>query len=194
MRIFSRLYDWVIQLARHPKAEAWLGGLSFAESSFFPVPPDVMLAPMCLARRERAWRLATITTVASVLGGLLGYVIGYFVIDAALPWVEKVGYLPAYERAVAWFHDYGFWAILIAGFTPIPYKIFTVAAGAMLLPLPVFVIGSVLGRGGRFFLVAWFCRAFGPVFETRLLRYIDLIGWSMLALLVAGLGLWWWLA
>ncbi|MBX3725263.1 MAG: DedA family protein [Xanthomonadales bacterium] len=193
MRVFSALYDRVIRLARHRHAEAWLGGLSFAESSFFPVPPDVMLAPMVLARPERAWRLATLTTVTSVLGGLLGYLIGWFLIDAALPLVERAGYLPAYQRAVDWFGNYGFWAILLAGFTPIPYKVFTIAAGAMGMSLPVFLVGSIAGRGGRFYLVAWLCRMLGPVFETRLLRWIDLIGWSLLALIALGGGLWWWL-
>ena len=194
MGLFSRLYDWVIKLARHRNAEAWLGGLSFAESSFFPVPPDVMLAPMAIARPERAWRLATITTVASVLGGLFGYLIGYFLIDAVLPMVERAGYLPAYQRSVGWFERYGFWAILLAGFTPIPYKVFTIAAGAVTLSPVVFLFGSILGRGGRFYLVAGLCKALGPVFETRLLRYIDLIGWSVLALLAIAGALWYLLA
>jgi membrane protein YqaA with SNARE-associated domain len=193
MGLFSRLYDWVIKLARHPKAEAWLAGLSFAESSFFPVPPDVMLAPMAIARPDRAWRLATITTAASVLGGIFGYLIGYFLIDAVMPMVERAGYLPAYQRSVDWFERYGFWAILLAGFTPIPYKVFTIAAGAVTLSPVVFLLGSILGRGGRFYLVAGLCKALGPVFETRLLRYIDLIGWSVLALLAVAGGLWYWL-
>jgi membrane protein YqaA with SNARE-associated domain len=190
MRLFSRLYDRVIQLARHPRAETWLGGLSFAESSFFPVPPDVMLAPMVLARPDRAWRLATITTVTSVLGGVFGYLIGYFLIDAALPWIEHAGYLAGYQRAVDWFESWGLWAILLAGFTPIPYKVFTIAAGAMTMSPPVFLLGSILGRGGRFYLVAGLCKALGPVFETRLLRYIDAIGWSLLALIALAAGLW----
>lgn len=193
MQPFRRLYDWVIQLARHRHAEGWLAGLSFAESSFFPVPPDVMLAPMAIARPDRAWRLAAITTVTSVLGGMFGYLIGYFLIDSALPMIERAGYLPAYQRAVDWFDHYGFWAILLAGFTPIPYKVFTVAAGAVTLSAPVFLLGSILGRGGRFFLVAGLCKALGPVFETRLLRYIDLIGWTVLGLLAVAVAAWFWL-
>lgn len=194
MRIFSHLYDWVIRLARHPKAEAWLGVISFAESSFFPIPPDVMLAPMAIAQRERAWRLALITTITSVLGGLLGYLIGYFLIDLVMPLIVDLGWQPRYEQVVAWFLTYGFAATLIAGFTPIPFKLFTVAAGASLLPLPVFVVGSFLSRGARFYMVAGLCRWLGPVIETRVLRYIDVIGWSTLALLLIGGGVWYWLA
>lgn len=194
MRVFSRMYDWVIRLARHPKAETWLGVISFAESSFFPIPPDVMLAPMAIAQRERAWRLALITTLTSVLGGLLGYLFGYFLIDLVMPLIAELGWQERYDRVVLWFLTYGFVATLIAGFTPIPYKLFTVAAGASLLPLPVFIIGSLLSRGARFFMVAGLCKWLGPVIETRVLRYIDVIGWSTLALLVAAGGLWYWLA
>ena len=194
MRVFSHLYDWVIRLARHPKAEPWLGVISFAESSFFPIPPDVMLAPMAIAQRERAWRLALITTITSVLGGLFCYLIGYFLIDLVMPLIAQLGWQDRYDRVVVWFLTYGFVATLIAGFTPIPYKLFTVAAGASLLPLPVFVIGSLLSRGARFYMVAGLCKWLGPVIETRVLRYIDVIGWSTLAALVLAGGLWFWLA
>ena len=142
MRLFSRLYERVLDWSRHRHATRYLCALSFAESSFFPIPPDVMLAPMTLARPERGWRLAMLTTVASVAGGLLGYLIGWLAIDAVTPWLVSLGYLDVYERARSWFDEWGVWAIFVAGFTPIPYKIFTIAAGALTMFLPGFVIGS----------------------------------------------------
>ena len=159
--------------------------MSFSESSFFPIPPDVMLAPMSLAQPQRAWRYAAITTVTSVLGGVLGYLIGVYLLDLAMPLVEKFGYLPAYETAVAWFEAYGFWAIFVAGFTPIPYKVFTISAGAAAMPLLPFVAGSLVGRGMRYFLIAGIVRWAGPRIEPQLIRYIDAIGWLCLALIVA---------
>jgi membrane protein YqaA with SNARE-associated domain len=130
MKIFSPLYDRALHWSRHPHAERYLAGVSFAESSFFPIPPDVLLAPMTLARPERWWRLAALTTVTSVLGGLLGYLIGYVAIEAVTPLLHRVGYWEHFETAHDWFERYGFWAIFAAGFTPIPYKVFTIAAGA----------------------------------------------------------------
>jgi membrane protein YqaA with SNARE-associated domain len=124
--------------AAHRHAPWYLGGLSFAESSFFPIPPDVMLAPMSLARTDRAWWYATLTTVASVVGGLFGYLIGMLAIDAVLPLLVDAGYGSRYDQAIAWFAEWGVWVVFIAGFSPIPYKLFTISAGASamaLLPL-----------------------------------------------------------
>ncbi len=194
MGIFSRLYDWMMRVSRHPHANWYLGGVSFAESSFFPIPPDVMLAPMTLARPRDWLRLATLTTVASVLGGLFGYTLGYFLLEATMPVIERMGYLPAYQRASEWFELYGFWAVFAAGFTPIPYKVFTVSAGAAHMALFPFILGSLIGRGGRFFLVAGLVRAMGPSIEPQLRRYVDAIGWTVLGLLAVGLGLWYVLA
>ena len=129
MRIFSKLYTKVMQLAAHPHAVRYLAGLSFAESSFFPVPPDVMLAPMTLATPRRAWFLAALTTAASVLGGMAGYAIGLLAFDLIEPFLHRAGYWPAYLHAREWFRNWGFWAVLLAGFSPVPYKIFTIAAG-----------------------------------------------------------------
>jgi len=128
MKIFSKLYDRVLSWSVHPHATRYLGVVSFTESSFFPIPPDVLLAPMTLAQPKRWVYLAALTTVTSVLGGLFGYVIGQVAIDAVMPWLQKVGYVGHFETAQRWFADYGFWAIFAAGFTPIPYKVFTVAA------------------------------------------------------------------
>jgi membrane protein YqaA with SNARE-associated domain len=190
MGIFGRLYEWTLRASRHPHANWYLGGVSFAESSFFPIPPDVMLAPMTLARPRDWWVLALVTTLTSVLGGLFGYVIGAFLLDAALPLVERLGYLPAYERASEWFARYGFWAVFAAGFTPIPYKIFTISAGAAQMALLPFLLGSLIGRGGRFFLVAALMRTLGPRIEPHLRRYVDAIGWAVLVLLALGLLAW----
>ncbi|WP_043110318.1 YqaA family protein [Polycyclovorans algicola] len=187
MNFFRRLYDWTLNLSRHPRAPWWLGGLSAAESVFFPIPPDIMLAPMVLVRPHRWWKLALLTTVTSVLGGLVGYALGYWLLDLALPMIERMGKLHAYETASAWFERYGFWAMFLAGLTPIPFKVFTVSAGAAHLALVPFMVGSVVGRGMRFFLVAGLARLLGPAFEQHLLRYIDLIGWVMLALVAIGL-------
>lgn len=184
MRIFASLYDRAMRWSVHPHAPWYLAGLSFAESSFFPVPPDVMLAPMSLARRERAFWYAALTTLASVLGGLAGYAIGHFALAAVTPWLQDLGYWDSYMRGQRWFQEWGFWAILLAGFSPIPYKLFTIAAGALGLFLPAFVLGSIIGRGGRFFLVAALMVAGGERLESGLRRYIDVIGWVTVGLLI----------
>ena len=181
-RIFSRLFDRVLAWSRHPHAPWYLGALSFAESSFFPIPPDVMLAPMVLARPERAWRLATLTTATSVVGGLLGFAIGALAIDAVMPVLERFGYVDELDRAKSWFVQWGFWAILAAGFSPIPYKIFTIAAGAMSMLLLPFTAASLVGRGARFFMVAGLIAWGGPRIERNLKRYVDAIGWTTVGL------------
>src|SRR5690606_11586000 len=184
--LYARAMVW----SRHPKAPWYLGILSFFESVFFPVPPDVMLAPMCLANPRRAWWLALLTTLASAIGGFFGYLIGYFAIDAIMPWLKESSYWAAYATAVQWFQDYGFWAIFVAGFSPIPYKVFTIAGGAMAMSLPPFVLASFIGRGLRFFLVAALMAWGGPRMEAVLQRYVDALGWLVVALVAIG-GAWW---
>lgn len=190
MKLFGPLYDRVLRLAGHRHAERWLAVLSFAESSFFPIPPDVLLAPMTLARPERGWWLATLTTVASVVGGLFGYLIGWFAFDAIEPWIVELGHADAYAMATDWFGRYGFWAVLVAGFSPIPYKVFTIAAGALHMLLPGFVLASLLGRGGRFFLVAGILVIGGPRMERTLRRHIDTLGWITVVAIVALIAYW----
>jgi membrane protein YqaA with SNARE-associated domain len=184
MRLFGPLYDRVLGWAAHPKARWYLGGLSFAESSFFPVPPDVMLAPMTLARPVDAWRLAALTTAASVAGGVLGYLIGYFAIDLVEPWMVSAGHWEGYLQVREWFQTWGFWAVLAAGFSPIPYKLFTIAAGALAMFLPVFVLASLVGRGGRFFLVAGLIRWGGAPMAAQLRRHVEFLGWLLVGLLL----------
>jgi len=186
VRIFSVFYERAMRWAAHRHAPRYLAGLSFAESSFFPIPPDVMLAPMTLARPDRGWLFAAITTVASVAGGVLGYFIGWLAIEALEPWMVRVGYDEAYLLARDWFDRWGFWAVLAAGFSPIPYKVFTIAAGAMLMFLPGFVLASLLGRGARFFLVAGLIVWGGAPMERAIRRHVDTLGWVCVVLLVAG--------
>lgn len=190
MAFFSALYRRVMVWSAHPRAPWYLGGLSFAESSFFPIPPDVMLAPMTLARPTAWFRLATITTLTSVAGGVLGWLIGFFAIGMAEPVIEQAGYMEGYQRARDWFTTWGFWAVLLAGFSPIPYKVFTIAGGAMGLNLALFVLGSLLGRGGRFYLVAALIAWGGPPMEARLRRHIDLIGWIVVLLCIVAYLIW----
>ncbi len=182
--------DRVLGWSNHPKAPAYLAALSFSESSFFPIPPDVMLAPMVVAAPEKAWRLAGLTTICSVLGGLAGFFIGVFAFEAITPWLKDFGYWEAYELARDWFDRWGFWAVLAAGFSPIPYKVFTIAAGTMAMPLFPFTVASAIGRASRFFLVAGLLRWGGPRFEATLRRYIDVIGWAFVALLAIALLIW----
>lgn len=175
--------------AWHPRAPWYLGGMSFVESSFFPVPPDVMLAPMCLATPRKAWYFAMLTTITSVLGGLFGYLIGYFALDALLPWLQQSSYWPAYQTALEWFERWGVWAVFIAGFSPIPYKVFTIAAGALSMALLPFTLASCVGRGLRFFLVAGLMAWGGERMEKALHSYVDRLGWATV-ILVALAGLW----
>ena len=185
MQLFTSLYDKCMVWARHRYAVWYLSVLSFAESSFFPIPPDVMLAPMCMAQPSRAWRYAGITTLASVIGGLLGYLIGYYAFDLIQPWLQESHYWDKYQHARSWFEEWGFWAILVAGFSPIPYKVFTIAAGTLAMSLPLFVAGSIIGRGGRFFLVAGLMAWGGPEMEQKLRIYVERIGWLVIILAIA---------
>lgn len=177
MQIFSALYERVMRWARHPHATWYLAGLSFAESSFFPVPPDVMLAPMSMARPQRAVFLAALTTLASVVGGVAGYLIGMLAFDMIEPLLHQWGYFDEYLLAKQWFADWGFWAILAAGFSPIPYKVFTITAGVIGMVFLPFVLASAVGRGGRFFLVALLMAWGGKGMEDRLRQWVDWLGW-----------------
>lgn len=192
MGALSRLYDRVIDWAAHPRAPRILAGLSFAESSFFPVPPDVMLVPMCLAQPRRGWVFALNCTLSSVAGGALGYLIGRLAFDWLEPWLMASPYAGAFEKAVNAFETWGFWYILLAGFTPIPYKVFTISAGVVGMPLPPFLVGSLVGRGGRFFLVAGIVRALGDKAAGRIRTLVDRAGWALLCLAALSFLAWYW--
>lgn len=170
--------------SRHRHAPRYLAGLSFAESSFFPIPPDVMLAPMTLANPQRAWYFASLTTLASVIGGIAGYLIGAFAFELIEPLLHNAGYYPKYLAAKEWFETWGFWAIFLAGFSPIPYKVFTITAGVISMSLLPFILASFIGRGARFFLVSALMAWGGERMEQVLKKYIDRIGWLVVLLVV----------
>lgn len=186
--MFQKLYDKALGWSRHRHAGKYLFALSFAESSFFPIPPDVMLAPMSLAQPDKAFRFALWTTIASVLGGMFGYLIGYFMFDSISPWLQETRYWEKYLTAESWFEEWGFWAVFIAGFSPIPYKVFTIAAGALQMFVLPFVAASLVGRGARFFLVAMLLALGGEKLESKLRKYMDRIGWGTVILLIIGIG------
>lgn len=182
MRILAPLYRRVLHWSAHPRAPVYLGMLSFAESSFFPVPPDIMLAPMTLARRDRAWRYAALTTAASVLGGIMGYLVGMFLFaQIGQPVIDFYDAQEKFEDVRRWFDEHGVWVVLIAGFTPIPYKLFTITSGVMAMALLPFTVASVIGRGARFFLVAGVIYWGGERFANLLDQRIDEIGWGVVA-------------
>ena len=159
--------------------------MSFAESSFFPIPPDVLLAPMVLANRRKAWWFALVTTVASVAGGVGGYLIGWLLYNAV--GVTVVEFYNAEEELLQikeWFSEYGAWAILIAGFTPLPYKLFTISAGLLNMMLLPFIVASLVGRGARFYLVAGLIYWGGESLEKFIQTYVESIGWAVVALLI----------
>jgi len=171
--MLRRLYDWCLDAAGKPYATWLMGAVSFAESSFFPVPPDVMMIPMALARPDRAWHYATVCTIASVAGGVLGYLIGAFLYDTIGHWVVQLyGHGEKIETFRDAYRDYGAWIILGKGVTPIPYKIVTITAGFAGYSLPLFVLFSAISRGIRFYLVAFLISRFGvrarAIIEERL--------------------------
>ncbi len=189
MKIFSSLYNKVLQWARHPQADKYLVTLSFAESSFFPVPPDVMLAPMSLAKPDKAIYYAFITTIASVMGGLFGYLIGSFFYDTIAFLITEGGrWEDKYQLTRLWFNEWGVLAIFIAGFSPIPYKVFTITAGIMQMAVLPFIAASLIGRGARFFLLASLMKMGGAKMEKNLALYIDRIGWALVISAVAIVG------
>jgi len=187
MKIFEPIYTTILGWAKHKHAERYLAGVSFAESSFFPIPVDVMLAPMVLADKDRAWRLAAVTTIMSVLGGILGYIIGYFFFEAYGD--QILNYFNAhetFESVKSDFNAYGILIILLASFTPIPYKICTIASGVLGIAFLPFILLSFIGRGGRFFLVAGLIRLGGDKLEETIHKQVELLGWGTLVLVAIG--------
>jgi len=184
--MLRRLYDWVMGLAASRHAPTSLFAVSFAESSFFPVPPDVMLAPMVLARPDRAWRYAAICSLASVLGGILGYVIGYFLEPVGVWMMTVTGHAGGMAEFKCWYDQYGVWVILAKGLTPIPYKLVTIASGLAAFSFPMFIFASVVTRSARFFLVAFVVKKFGPAMMPIVEKRLALFAGILFALLVIG--------
>ena len=185
MKIFSALYEWTLKWAEHKFAPRILALLTFAESVFFPIPPDVLLAPMVLAQRDKAWQFATLTTIASVIGGVVGYGLGYLMFD---PWIQPLitefGYQARFDTAMLWFSEWGVWVVFIAGFSPIPYKLFTVSAGFLGMAFLPFLLASSIGRGMRFFLVAGVIRWGGAPMEKKIRQWVDVLGWLVVSAIV----------
>lgn len=190
MKLFGPIYDRALIWAAHHHAPGYLAAMSAAESVIFPVPPDVMLAPMTLAQPRRWWRFALICTVASIVGGLLGYALGSYALDAVWPVIERMGWASSFYHVQGLFQRYGFWIVFVAGFTPIPYKIFTIASGATGIALVPFALASFIGRGARFFLVAGLIAWGGERLERTLRRYVETLGWLVAVVIVMALVLW----
>ncbi len=189
MRVFRRLYAWVLHWAETPYGAPALFLLAFAESSFFPVPPDVLLLALALSLPSRAFRFALIASVGSVLGGVVGYGIGWALWDGLAPFFYN--YVPGFTEALFsrvqdLFAAHDFWIVFTAGFTPIPYKVITIGAGVFQIDFTVFVIASVVGRSLRFFLVAWLLYRYGPSMRTFIERYFNALTLVFLILLVGG--------
>ncbi|HYN45651.1 MAG TPA: YqaA family protein [Allosphingosinicella sp.] len=185
--MFRKLYDWMLRMAGHRHAIRYMAAVSFAESSFFPIPPDAMVVPMILARREQAYWIAAVCTIASVLGGVLGYAIGYFLYDSVgLFLVNLYGAHDATSEFQLWYDRWGAAVILIKGFTPIPFKIVTIASGFFKYNFALFVLLAALTRGARFFLIAWLLTRWGAPMQAFIERRMNLVGWTLLALLAGG--------
>lgn len=185
--MLRRLYDWTLAKAAGPMAERWLMAISFADSSFFPVPPDVMQIPMSIARPEKSLRYAAVSTVASVAGALLGYAIGSVLYQAVgVPLLNFYGYEAKFAEFAQDIKASGFLWMLAFAFLPIPYKVATIAAGSVSLSIPVLIAASVLGRGGRFFLVALILRRFGAQAQALIDRYFNALALAATAMFVGG--------
>jgi membrane protein YqaA with SNARE-associated domain len=181
------LYDWTIRMADHPRALWVLAAVSFAESSVFPIPPDVLMIPMILARPSRAWLIALVALVSSVLGGVLGYAIGAFAYESiGQPILAALGKGEAMEAFNTRFNDFGFWAVLTAGVTPFPYKVITIMSGWTAMPLGTFIATSILARALRFFLVAGLLWKFGAPIRDFIERRLGLLTIVFVVLLFGG--------
>ena len=181
------LHDFTLSLAEHPKAIWALALVAFAESSVFPIPPDVLLIPLIIANPRKAWLFATVTLVASVLGGLAGYAIGHFAFEQiGRPILEALGKAEAIEAYAHKFNNVGFWAVLAAGVTPFPFKVITIMSGATAMPLSVFIPTAILARGLRFFAVAALLRIFGPQIKDFIERRLALVFVAFVLILIAG--------
>lgn len=187
MTLFEPIYSKILSWAKHRHAERYLAGVSFAESSFFPIPVDVMLAPMVLADNSKAWRYAAITTIMSVIGGLFGYLLGAFFFESYGD--QVLNYFHAHETFAeiqASYLKHGMMIILLAGFTPVPYKIFTIASGVIGVAVIPFVLMSLIGRGARFFIVAGLVKLGGDKLESTLHKQVEWLGWGTLILAAIG--------
>ncbi len=188
-QLMHKIYDLMLTAAGHKSAMYFLFLVSFAESSFFPIPPDVMIIPMVLAAPKNAWKIATVATIASILGGWFGYFIGSSLFDLiAKPLLEMYDALDKFHEFESYYSRFGAWIVFGAGLTPFPYKIITIASGAVHLNLTVFTIASILSRGARFFVVAWLLKRYGSPMKDFIEKNL---GWLSVAFLLLLIGSFW---
>jgi membrane protein YqaA with SNARE-associated domain len=185
--MLRRLYDWIIALSASPRAMPALAAVAFAESSFFPIPPDAMIIPMVLAQPQKAWRIAAVAMISSVIGGIFGYAIGYYFYETVGQWlIDFYGLQNGVDSFRQQFNEYGFWIILVKGLTPIPFKIVTIACGIAHYSIPMFVLASIITRGGRFFIVAALLRKYGEPIRGFIEKRLTLVTTVFVLLIVAG--------
>ncbi|MEZ5874738.1 MAG: YqaA family protein [Hyphomicrobiales bacterium] len=185
--MLRRAYEKTMELAAHRNAPWALAGVAFIESSVFPIPPDVVLIPMVLAERRKAWLYAAIATVGSVLGGIFGYIIGYFLFDTiGEPILRFYGYTAKFEEFASWYNDWGAWIVFMAGVTPFPYKVITIASGVTHLNFFVFMLASIAARGLRFFVVSGLLYWFGPPIKDFIEKYLGILFTLFVILLIGG--------
>jgi len=187
MKLFHNLYNKVLNWSSSKFAIYWLSSISFLESSILPYPiQDIILASMSLKNKNKAYYYALVCTISSVLGGIAGYFIGYYAYDVLLPFMQEMDYMDMLERARVWFDIYGVWVIAIAGFSPVPYKIFTITAGVLSMHLVPFIAMSMLSRGARYFLVSFLVKRYGDRCDKWLQKYIDRLGYALIVVVIIG--------
>lgn len=189
MKLIRRLYDWTLRIAAHKNAQGGLFGIAFIESSVFPLPPDLILIPMCIANRAKAFWYATICTAGSVLGGVFAYFIGYYLYDTiGIKIINFYGLQEQFQHFSEMYNEHGAWIVIAGGFTPIPYKLITIASGAVRPPMDLweFAFYSVIGRGARFYLIAGLLWKFGAPIQHFIEKYLGLLTIIFLALLIGG--------
>ncbi len=184
MKIFGKMYDQTMKWSRHRLAVYWLFFVSFIEAIFFPIPPDVMLIPMSMNNPKQALKYALYTALASLLGGLIGYAIGYYAYDFVHHYIVQFGYETKMNQVVSWFNQWGVLVLFVAGFSPIPYKVFTIAGGLLQMALLPFIATAFISRAARFILVAKLSAWGGPKIEAKLRRSIEVLGWSVVVLAI----------
>ena len=188
MKYLRKLYDWTLLKSQHPKASWFLSFVSFIESSFFPIPPDIILIPMIIAKRTNAFFYAFICTASSVLGGIFGYLIGYYLFNSI--GIIIINYYNLSDQFILfenYYLQYGIWIILGAGFTPFPFKFITIASGVFGLNILLFIIISIFARGLRFYLIAFLLRIFGEVIENIINKYFNFLASVFFILLIGSI-------